>query len=119
MEDHEKKRFSGRSRNIFRLELKEAKVKALSSPLMEFLGGIGIAFIIWYGGKHVIAGTYSFGTFMSFLTAVGFLYEPLKKLSKLNNAIQRGLAAVQRYVMLGSMNGWTICRHYRLPEPRS
>ena len=96
MEDHEKKRFSGRSRNIFRLELKEAKVKALSSPLMEFLGGIGIAFIIWYGGKHVIAGTYSFGTFMSFLTAVGFLYEPLKKLSKLNNAIQRGLAAVDR-----------------------
>lgn len=96
MEDHEKKRFNGKSRNIFRLELKEAKVKALSSPLMEFLGGIGIAFIIWYGGKHVIAGTYSFGTFMSFLTAVGFLYEPLKKLSKLNNAIQRGLAAVDR-----------------------
>ena len=96
MEDHEEKRFRGRSRNIFKLELKEAKVKALSSPLMEFLGGIGIAFIIWYGGKHVIAGTYSFGTFMSFLTAVGFLYEPLKKLSKLNNAIQRGLAAVDR-----------------------
>jgi len=96
METHEKKRFWGKSRKIFRLEMKEAKVKALSSPLMEFLGGIGIAFIIWYGGKHVIAGTYSFGTFMSFLTAVGFLYEPLKKLSKLNNAIQRGLAAVDR-----------------------
>jgi subfamily B ATP-binding cassette protein MsbA len=63
---------------------------------MEFLGGIGIAFIIWYGGKQVIAGTYSFGTFISFLTAVGLMYEPLKKLSKLNNAVQRGMAAVER-----------------------
>ena len=96
MEDHEKNRFAAKSRKIFRLEMKEARVRAMSSPMMELLGGFGIAFIIWYGGKDVIAGTYSFGTFMSFLTAVGFLYEPLKKLSKLNNSIQRGLAAIDR-----------------------
>ena len=96
MEDHEKNRFAGKSRKIFRLEMKEARVRAMSSPMMELLGGIGIAFIIWFGGKSVIAGTYSFGTFMSFLTAVGLLYEPLKKLSKLNNSIQRGLAAIER-----------------------
>ena len=96
MEDYEKKRFADKSRKIFRLELKETRVKALSSPFMEFLGGIGIAFIIWYGGKDVIAGTYSFGTFTSFLTAVGLMYEPLKKLSRLNNAVQRGMAAVDR-----------------------
>ncbi len=96
MENYEKKRFAGKSRRIFRLEMKEAKVRAMSSPLMEVLGGFGIAFIIWYGGKHVIAGTYSFGTFMSFLTAVALMYEPLKKLSKVNNSIQRGLAAVER-----------------------
>jgi len=96
MEDHEKKRFANKSRKIFRLELKETRVKALSSPFMEFLGGIGIAFIIWYGGKQVIAGTYSFGTFTSFLTAVGLMYQPLKKLSRLNNAVQRGMAAVER-----------------------
>ena len=95
-EDHEKARFAEKSRKIFRLEMKEAKVRAMSSPLMELLGGFGIAFIIWYGGKDVIAGTYSFGTFMSFLTAVGFLYQPLKKVSKLNNTVQRGLAAIER-----------------------
>ena len=47
MEEYEKKRFANKSRKIFRLELKETRVKALSSPFMEFLGGIGIAFIIW------------------------------------------------------------------------
>ena len=96
MEDHEKKRFEGKSRKIFRLEMKEVRVRAMSSPIMELLGGFGIAFIIWYGGKGVIAGTYSFGTFMSFLTAVGLVYQPLKKLSRLNNAVQRGMAAVDR-----------------------
>ncbi len=96
MEEHEKKRFAQKSRGIFRLEMKENRVREMSSPLMEFLGGIGIGFIIWYGGRQVIAGTYSFGAFMSFLTAVGLMYQPLKKISRLNNAIQRGLAAIER-----------------------
>ena len=96
MEAHEKKRFAQKSRRIFRLEMKENKVREMSSPLMEFLGGLGIGFIIWYGGREVIAGTYSFGVYMSFLTAVGLMYQPLKKISRLNNAIQRGMAAIER-----------------------
>jgi subfamily B ATP-binding cassette protein MsbA len=96
MENHEKRRFADLSRKIFRLEMKETKVRAISSPVMELLGGFGIAFIIWYGGHHVIDGTYSFGTFMSFLTSVALMYEPLKKLSKVNNSIQRGMAATDR-----------------------
>jgi len=96
MEDHEKNRFAQKSRKIFRLEMKENRVREMSSPLMELLGGFGIGFIIWYGGRHVIAGTHTFGAFMSFLTAVGLMYQPLKKISRLNNAVQRGLAALDR-----------------------
>lgn len=96
MEEHEKNRFAKKSRKIFRLEMKENKVREMSSPLMELLGGLGVGFIIWYGGGHVISGTYSFGAFMAFLTAVGLMYQPLKKISRLNNAIQRGLAAMDR-----------------------
>jgi subfamily B ATP-binding cassette protein MsbA len=96
MEDHEVKRFTQKSRKIFRLEMKENRVREMSSPLMELLGGLGIGFIIWYGGRHVISGAYSFGTFMSYLTAVGLMYQPLKKISRLNNAIQRGMAAIER-----------------------
>ena len=105
MQAYEKKRFADKSHQIFRKEMKESRVRALSSPFMEFLGGVGIAFVIWYGGKHVIAGTYSFGAFMSFLTAVGLMYQPLRKISKTNNSIQRGLAAVERiYEILEKKN---------------
>ena len=96
MEEHEKRRFAQKSRKIFRLEMKENKVREISSPLMELLGGLGIGFIIWYGGRQVIGGVYTLGEFMAFLTAAGLMYQPLKKVSRLNNAIQRGMAAMDR-----------------------
>lgn len=95
-EDYEKKRFFKKSHKLFRFEMKKVKAQALSSPVMEICGGLGIAFIVWYGGRGVIQGTSTTGTFFSFLTAVFLLYEPFKKLTKLNNAVQEGLAAVDR-----------------------
>jgi len=96
MESYEKKRFFEKTLDLFKLEMKAVVARSLSSPIMEFLGGLGIAFIIWYGGSKVIAGTSSAGTFFSFMAAVLMLYDPVKKLSGLNNAVQQGLAAVDR-----------------------
>ncbi len=96
MEYHEIKRFQERTDTLFKLEMKAVKAKALSSPVMEFLGGVGIAFIIWFGGGRVIDGVSTAGTFFSFMAAVLMLYDPVKKLTKLNNAIQQGLAAADR-----------------------
>ncbi len=95
-EDYEKKRFLGKSYVLFKYEMKKVKARALSTPIMEICGGFGIAFIVWYGGHGVINGTSTTGTFFSFLTAVFLLYEPFKKLTKLNNSVQEGLAAVDR-----------------------
>ncbi len=95
-EDYEKKRFAERTEHLFRMELRTVVAGSLTSPVMEFLAGIGIAFIIWYGGGRVIDGTSTPGTFFSFLTAVLLLYDPVKKLSKVNNKVQQGLAATDR-----------------------
>ncbi len=96
MESHEKKRFFEKSQGLFKLEMKAVVARSLSSPVMEFLGGLGIAFIIWYGGSKVIQGTSTAGTFFSFMAAVLMLYDPVKKLSGLNNAVQQGMAAADR-----------------------
>ncbi|MCK5695471.1 MAG: ATP-binding cassette domain-containing protein [Desulfobacula sp.] len=92
----EKNRFKEKTRELFRFEMKKVIAKALSSPVMEFLGGFGIAFIIWFGGLRVINGISTPGTFLSFLTAVMMLYDPVKKLSGLNNTIQEGVASAAR-----------------------
>jgi subfamily B ATP-binding cassette protein MsbA len=96
MERHEKERFFAKTGDLFGLEIKSVRVRSLVSPLMEILGGVGISFVIWYGGWEVIKGLTTPGTFTSFLTCVVLLYEPVKKLSVLNNAAQEGLASVDR-----------------------
>ena len=96
MESYEKKRFFDKTLDLFKLEMKAVIARSLSSPIMEFLGGLGIAFIIWYGGYKVITGSSTAGTFFSFMAAVLMLYDPVKKLSGLNNAVQQGLAAADR-----------------------
>lgn len=96
MEPYENKRFAGENEHFFKLSMKTATVKALSHPLMEFLGGVGIAAVIFYGGYNVLEGKSTPGTFFSFLTAVLMLYEPIKRLTNVNNTINQGIAGAER-----------------------
>ena len=96
MEDHERQRFSKENWRLFGILIKAVRVKSISHPLMEFLAGLGIAFIVFYGGYSVIKGEATPGTFFSFLTALLMLYEPVKRLSGVNNTVQQGLAAATR-----------------------
>ena len=81
---------------IFRLFWKAARVRSVSRPLMETLGGIAAAAVILYGGSQVIAGVTTPGTFFSFLVAMLLAYQPLKNIANLNANLQEGLAAAQR-----------------------
>jgi subfamily B ATP-binding cassette protein MsbA len=96
MEKYEYKRFSERAGNLFGIAMKDVQLKSINHPLMELLGGIGIALIMWYGGNQVLNGHSTPGTFFSFLTALIMVYEPIKNISKVNNPIQHGLAAASR-----------------------
>jgi len=96
MEAYEKKRFFEKTRKLFRLDMKKVRFQAMSPSVMEFLGGFGVAIVIWYGGSKVIAGTSTAGTFFSFMAAIIMFYGPVKKLSKLNITIQQGLAGADR-----------------------
>ena len=96
METYENKRFEAENEGMFRIMMKRRKLKALSDPIMEIIGGIAIAVVIWYGGNEVISGRSTAGNFFSFLTALLLLYEPIKKINKENHNIQQGLAAGER-----------------------
>jgi len=96
MENYENQRFTEENERFFKLNLKSVSINAASSPLMEFLGGIGIAAVILYGGYQVIKGGATPGTFFSFLAALIMLYEPVKRLTNVNNTIQQGIAGAKR-----------------------
>ena len=96
MEDYEKQRFARENRRYFDLQMHAVKVRSMTPAIMEFLGGLGIVFIIAYGGYSVVRGDSTPGNFFSFLAAVIMLYEPVKRLSSLNNTLQQGIAAAVR-----------------------
>jgi subfamily B ATP-binding cassette protein MsbA len=96
MEDYERRRFAEENNRFFRILLKRVRIRAISHPLMELLGGIGVAIILWVGGYSVIRGELTPGTFFSFMTALLMLYAPIRDLNNLNLEIQEGMAAAAR-----------------------
>lgn len=96
MESYETSRVSGLVNRIFGLNIKSARIRALSSPIMETLGGIAVAIVIVYGGYRVIHQNLDPGSFFSFITALLLAYEPMKRLANLNASLQEGLAGAQR-----------------------
>lgn len=95
-ENRELDRFDKHNENFFKLNLKSVKINELVSPMMETLGSIGIATVIIIGGKQVIDGGLSVGSFFSFLTALFMLYTPIKRISSLYNKMQDAVAASER-----------------------
>lgn len=96
MEQYEIGRFKKGNAAYFDSIRRMIKINELSSPLLEFMGAMGIALIIWYGGSQVIEGHTTVGAFFSFLTALFMMYAPITKLSRVYNKIQQALAAAER-----------------------
>lgn len=75
---------------------KAEKYGALSAPTNEIIACLAISAVIVYGGFSVISGVRSQGDFVAFLTSLFLMYEPVKKLGRVNATLQQGLAAATR-----------------------
>jgi len=95
-ENTEIKRFETENDKYYFTQQSFIRVDARSSPIMEFIGSIGVAFILWFGGKDVINGVWTSGAFVAFLTAAFSLYQPLKNFSQTNSLIQLAYAGTER-----------------------
>lgn len=96
MEDYENARFSAENFKLLKIRLKRLKNRSMSGPVMELIGGLAAAAVIFYGGWHVLNGESTPGTFFAFVAALLMLYGPSKNISKAYQDIQEGLAAAKR-----------------------
>ena len=95
-EDQETRKFAKVNAGYYSFIRKTIRYSAATSPLLEILSSIGVAFILWYGLNRVLMGDISQGEMFSLLTAIVLLYKPLKKLAKVNNEIQKATGAAER-----------------------
>jgi subfamily B ATP-binding cassette protein MsbA len=95
-EAHESAKFGRAGHQLFRTNMKVTAALASLPPLMELLGGFGMAAALWYGAQQIGAGRLTTGQFASFFAAAFLMYGPAKKLSRVNANLQQAIAASER-----------------------
>ncbi len=95
-EKFEISRFSVENWKFFKINMKAIYVGALVSPIMEIIAVMGLAAVVYVGGKEVFDGKMTVGEFTAFITAVGLVFEPIRKLGGTYSKIQDALAASER-----------------------
>ena len=92
MSKHNRYSVSEHYRNVMR----EVRISEFTTFCMEIIAGAGVAAILWYGSYLIVSEQLSIGAFFSFVTAVLMIYNPLKRLSQVNNNFQRIRSALHR-----------------------
>jgi subfamily B ATP-binding cassette protein MsbA len=92
----ESSKFSKENQSVFTYLLKQVKINALTTPIMEILGSIAIGIVIYIGSTEILEGRMSSGEFVSFAAALFMLYTPIKRISKLYNQAQDAVVANER-----------------------
>ena len=69
---------------------------AVFFPLVDFIGAVGIALIIWYGGYRVMNGALTLGALVAFIQYSGFLFQPIRDISDKYNVLQAAVVASHR-----------------------
>ena len=92
-QEYESGRFWSVANWVRRFQMKIKAAATINVTLVEGFGAICFALIIYVGTGQAASGALTVGGFVSFFTAMGLLFSPIKRLTKINEVIQRGLAA--------------------------
>ena len=92
---YESARFDAASQRIRRFNMKHAVAAAGTVPVTQLIVACAIAAIIYFAAGQAFGGSRDVGSFIEFIAATGMLLQPLKRLTGVNEHIQRGLAAAE------------------------
>ncbi len=95
-EAHETEKFSRAAYGLYRTNMKVTAALSSLPPLMELIGGAGMAMALVYGARQVSSHQMTPGSFYSFMAALLLMYGPAKKLSRVNANLQQTMAASER-----------------------
>lgn len=98
--DYQNARFKETLRSVFKLGMKMVQRTGMMSPLMHFIVSLGIAAVIWLGSYLIVTHQITPGNFVSFITALIMLYNPIKSIGNNFNSVQMALMAMERVFKL-------------------
>lgn len=94
-EQRESARFTAVAKRIVRANLRTARISGFAPPTIELIGVVFIVFLLFFGQREIISGRMNAAQFLTFLFVLFSSYDPMRKLSRLQNAMEQALAAAQ------------------------
>ncbi len=98
--------FARETRNIERFgEINEAnfaanvrtvRISSMYVPFIEWLGGVGVGIILYFGGRGIFGANVSVGTMAAFIFYLNFIFQPIQQLSQVYDLLQSGFAALNK-----------------------
>jgi subfamily B ATP-binding cassette protein MsbA len=96
LERSEDERFERELKGFLRPSLRAQAGQAANPATMDLLAAVGFIAVLWFGGQQIVSGEKTIGQFLSFFTALGLMFEPLRRLSNVAGQVQASLASVER-----------------------
>jgi len=95
-EDYEERRFREATRRHLKVNLRGQTLANLSGPVVEVVGLLGACALFAYAGLQIQQRTLTQAVLLSFIVNLGFLYDPIRRLNRVNLILQQALAATHR-----------------------
>jgi subfamily B ATP-binding cassette protein MsbA len=95
-EKYESKRFQAAGERLLRANLRYVLIQGIPSPFIELMGAATFVGLLWFGREEIKNHVLEAETFISFLAALLFLYEPVKRITNLHNIFQQALGASEK-----------------------
>ena len=86
-------RFKNAAKRLFRANLRSVRIQSISSPLMDTIGAIAIALLLWIGRNEIRNGHMTMGMFGAFIILLFKLYDPVRKFAYFYNSFQQAMGA--------------------------
>jgi len=86
-------RFKTAARRLFRANLRSVRIQSISSPLMDAIGAVAIALMLWIGRNEIKSGHMTLGLFSAFIILLFKLYDPVRRFATYYNSFQQAMGA--------------------------
>ncbi|OAM29226.1 lipid A export permease/ATP-binding protein MsbA [Eikenella longinqua] len=94
-QEHEKNRFDSTTINVRRNGVKQTAANSFSTALTQLMIATALATILYLAAARAVSDSFSAGDFMSFLSAMLMMFDPIKRMTGISSSLQRGLAAAE------------------------
>ena len=86
-------RFKKAAKRLFRANLRSVRIQSISSPLMDSIGAVAIAMMLFIGRNEILHGRMTMGLFGAFIILLFKLYDPVRKFAYFYNSFQQAMGA--------------------------